>query len=112
MKHIKVNDKVTIKKPGHLTDGMQGDVISNDPEFRKPLKVDLGDCGVWQLSYEEIHEPAEEKATEGIKMVWEAERTPSEPTDVAKTKRPYKKKSKDEPVKPKRKYSPRKPKTN
>lgn len=111
MKQIKVTDKVTIKKPGHLTDGMQGEVISNEPECRKPLKVDLGACGVWQLSYDEIHEPTKEKATEGVKMVWEAERTTAEPMEATKTKRPYKKKSADEPVKQKRKYTARKTKT-
>lgn len=111
--NYKIYDKIKIIKTGIFL-GLEGDVLSNTPEDRKPLCIILGAYGTWYFKYEDVLPVGKESTTEPIKKPI-VDKLPFETEDSidnlefapTKGKRQYHKKVKDEQIKAKRKYQKR-----
>lgn len=103
--NYKTGDKVISIKPG-IFNGLEGVVLSVDPEKRKSLTVICGANGTWSFSYDEVELMNGEKSIRvDVKINQPEMDNKIENLTVVKTKRgSYIKHSKAEPQKEKRAY--------
>lgn len=101
----KTGDKIVSIKPG-IFNGLEGVVLSVDPEKRKSLTVICGANGTWSFSYDEVEPMNGEKPIKVDTKITQPEiDNKIEKLTVVKTKRgSYVKHSKADPKKEKRAY--------
>ncbi len=104
--NFKLGDKVRSIKTGILN-GIEGNILSIDPEKSKQITAICGIYGTWSFSFDEV-EPIGKQTSKTEAMPWEEPDSSDNLTVATKpSKRSYKKKSKEQPIREKRKYTKR-----